>query len=76
MGDSNAPSRDSQPVSRQRSTAVLIGNDGADAIDQIRQVIVEIKFGGIFHAFSLATERLRLARFLFCGQSEPQATSL
>ena len=44
------PHGDAQPIRRQHLAAVLIGNDGADAIYQVRQIIVEIELGGLFHA--------------------------
>ena len=34
-----------KPCSRQRLAAELLGNDGADPVDEIRQIIVEIELG-------------------------------
>ena len=41
----HAPLRDAQAVTRQRIGAELLGDDGADPVDQIGQVIAEIDLG-------------------------------
>ncbi len=43
------PHRDAQPVRRQRFGAELIGDDGADPVHQIGQIIAEIELGGLLH---------------------------
>ena len=43
----DTPHRDAQPIRRQRFGAELLGNDVADPVDQVGQVIVEIERG--FH---------------------------
>ena len=41
----HAPHRDAQAMTRQRLGAELLGDDGADPVDQIGQVIAEIELG-------------------------------
>ena len=41
----HAPLRDAQAMTRQRIGAELLGDDGADPVDQIGQVIAEIELG-------------------------------
>ena len=49
----HAPHRDAQPVLGQRLLAELLGDDGADPVDQIGQVIAEIELGSACIAASL-----------------------
>jgi hypothetical protein len=43
------PHRDAQPIGRKLLAAPLIGNNSADPIYQIGQIIIEIELGGIVH---------------------------
>src|SRR5271169_3408049 len=45
----DAPHGDAQAMWRQRFCAKLLGNDGANPVHEVGQVIVEIELGGILH---------------------------
>jgi hypothetical protein len=48
------PHGDAEPVRRQRLLAELLGDDGADPVDQIGQIVAEIELGRMFHGGVLA----------------------